>query len=168
MGFVCKRQGTWIKPPNQLNFTLTDTSCPDLLLVWWFTVSLGWLGGNQRSCVGTKSLQGSVQSVLLCWDCSRERQGNSDLQEEPSPDCLGHTARQPCRQGWDTAPASPRAALPRACASGTHTQTLPHLPLAVTASSTQGNIPPMDWEELQLFCFILLCPQCAITQNTES
>lgn len=74
----------------------------------------------------------------------------------------------PAGRAGHTAPASPGAALPRACASGTHTQTLPHLHLAVTASSTQGNIPPVDWEELQLFCFILLCPQCAITQNTES
>lgn len=87
MGFVCKRQGTQIKPPNQLNSTLTDTSWPALLLAWWFTVGLmlEWLGGSQRSCVGTKSLQGSVQSVLLCWELQWVRQGNNDLQEEPSP-----------------------------------------------------------------------------------
>lgn len=156
-------------------------------MVWWFPVSLmlEWLGGNQRSCVDPKSLQGSVQSVLLCGSCTRVRQGNNDLQDEPSSK---HTQSQkPPAEGKP--PQTPTTHYPgQAGRQGCgHSTTLPkgcsapvgHTHTHCSTSTWLSQHPPpqgisFPWagrrygQLLQFCCFILLCPQCAITQNTES
>lgn len=145
---------------------------------------LEWCGGNQRSCVGTKSFQGMCSQ---CWELHMAEAGN-DLLEEPPLNThkakiflpaegkllrlhiMGHTGRHSCRGcragGHSSNP--PRAALPLGH-THSHCSTSTLLPEQPFPKGISCPWTGRRWRQLlQLCCFILLCPQCAITQNTES
>lgn len=114
MGFVCKRQGTWIKPPNQLNFTLTDTSCPDFC---WFGDSLSVWDGlvGTRGAVWVQNLFKGVSSQCCCAGTAhgrgREtvtyRRNLPQTHTKPKPPAEGSLLRLPAQLVWGTQPGSP-------------------------------------------------------------
>lgn len=131
----------------------------DAGMVWW----------EPEELQDTKALQGSVQSVLLCWELHMGEAGKQwptggtfpKTHTKPKASSRGkgssdshHTLSQALLQaGLWAQPHPPQGLL---CPRGTHTEPLLHLHLAVKASSSQGNILPMGWEEVGAAAVVLL------------